>query len=105
MLSPVTAQTSQTRNFPNAVQQNDTNKKQKELLEVTQKFESVFLSILMKGMRKTINKNQLFNGGFAEDVFQEMLDVKVAESMSQNNGGLGIANLLFNYFNKFVKTE
>ncbi|MCZ6679632.1 MAG: rod-binding protein [Candidatus Poribacteria bacterium] len=64
-----------------------------ELRKATQEFESLFLHYLMKSMRSTVPKNDLFHGGQAEEIFTDMLDQAIAETASKR--GIGIADLLY----------
>jgi len=60
-------------------------------------FESIFVFQMMKEMRKTVNKTRLVNGGFAEEVFTDMLDQERARSYS-----LGVGNLLFKQLSQSI---
>lgn len=63
------------------------------LRKAAKEFEAVFMSQLMKQMRSTIHKEEMFHGGAGEDIFTEMLDEKFAEKMSVR--GTGIADMLY----------
>ncbi|RCK77247.1 MAG: hypothetical protein OZSIB_3058 [Candidatus Ozemobacter sibiricus] len=60
-------------------------------------FESIFVFQLMKEMRKTVNKTRLVHGGFAEEVFTDMLDQERSRSYS-----LGISNILFKQLSQAI---
>ncbi|MGA1196600.1 MAG: rod-binding protein [Candidatus Latescibacterota bacterium] len=64
-----------------------------ELREAAKQFEAVFMSQLLKQMRSTVHKEEMFHGGAGEDIFTEMLDEKFAEKMSVR--GTGIADMLY----------
>ena len=54
-----------------------TPEKKKELEKLNsacKDFESIFMLQLMKEMKKTVHKTNLVGGGFAEDIFSDMLD-------------------------------
>jgi flagellar protein FlgJ len=69
---------------------------EKELLAAAQDFESFFLYMLLKEMRKTVNESPLFHGGRAEEIFRDMLDEEMSKQMSKTPGqGIGIAQLLY----------
>ncbi len=52
----------------------------KELMESCQKFEAVFINLLLKEMKKSVKKTGLFGEDkFAGDVFSSMLDTKIAQ--------------------------
>lgn len=73
----------------------------KRLKELSQEFESFFVGKMLKNMRSTIKKSEMFHGGMGEDVFQEMLDETYAENASKN-GGFGIGEMLFDEFKKTI---
>ena len=64
-----------------------------ELRQAAKAFESVFMSQLLKQMRSTVHKEEMFHGGAGEDIFSEMLDEEFAEMMSVR--GTGIADMLY----------
>ncbi len=72
-----------------------------ELREATQEFESLFLHQLMKAMRSTIPKNNLFHGGQREEIFTDMLDQEISKIAAKR--GIGIADLLFQQLQQNVK--
>ncbi|MGW8256985.1 MAG: rod-binding protein [Thermoguttaceae bacterium] len=44
-----------------------------------------FFSQMLRSMRKTVGKPAFFNGGRAEEIFQQQLDQILAEKISQNS--------------------
>jgi flagellar protein FlgJ len=69
---------------------------EKELLAAAQDFESFFLYMLLKEMRKTVNESPMFHGGRAEEIFRDMLDEEMSKQISKTPGqGIGIAQLLY----------
>lgn len=75
---------------------------EEELHQVAQQFEGFFLSLLMKEMRKTVQKTGLFSGGKGEEVFTDLLDEKVAESAVQRGQGLGIGEMIVRQYRRQV---
>jgi flagellar protein FlgJ len=67
----------------------------KKLKNVCEEMESLFVARMFKAMRKTLNKTDMLHGGFAQDVFEDMLYDKYALQVSQNSN-LGLAKLLYN---------
>jgi len=63
----------------------------KKIRELSQQFESVFMEIVLKSMRSTINKSDFIDGGNAEDIYKGMLDSEYAKVMS-SEGASGLAN-------------
>jgi|GEM_PF-799213 len=66
----------------------------KKLLAVCQEMESLFVARMFKAMRKTLNKTDMLHGGFAQDVFEDMLYDKYALKVSQKSN-LGLAKMLY----------
>lgn len=61
--------------------------------EAAREFESLFLNQLLKSMRKTVEKSELFHGGHAEDIYTEMLDTELSKELA-SSGGIGLADML-----------
>ena len=59
-----------------------------------QEFESLFVKIMLKEMRATVGKGGLLDGGYAEDIFQDMLDDEYAKGMTRN-AGFGLADSVY----------
>ena len=66
------------------------------LMEACEAFESYFLQMMFKEMRRTTFevKDGMFAKSTAEKIFTEMLDEQVAILASQN-GGIGLAGFMF----------
>jgi len=68
-----------------------TEKDEKELREACQDFESIFVNMLLKEMRKSVPSS---SSSYAENTFTEMLDEELANEMSKG-GGIGIADMMY----------
>lgn len=66
----------------------------KKLKEACKDFEALFLSSLMKAMRKTVHKTNLFGSDSGEQTFQEMMDVEISNAAARNSS-MGIADMLY----------
>lgn len=75
-----------------------------QLQKVSQDFESLFLSMLMRSMRKTVEKNDLLSGGRGEEVFEGLLDMHLSEVSSRRGSVLGIGDMIFKKYEKYLKT-
>lgn len=74
----------------------DTEKQLKDrakLKQASRMFEAYFLQMMMKEMRKTVNKSGFMSGGYAEELFTDMLDQNRAEQAS-NGRSMGIASMM-----------
>ena len=70
-----------------------------KLKKVSQQFESIFLSYMMKQMRKTVPDDPIFGNSVAKDVYYDMHDDAVANELSKA-GGIGLAVILYNQLSK-----
>ncbi len=61
--------------------------------DAAHQFESYFLSHLLKTMRETIPEGGIFQQGFGNDVYTEMLDQEYARILSEG-GGIGLSQVL-----------
>ena len=67
-----------------------------ELKKATQQFEGYFLNLMLKEMRKTIQKDTLLkDDAHGKENFQDMMDQSLSDSMSQR-GDFGLASTLYN---------
>jgi murein DD-endopeptidase MepM/ murein hydrolase activator NlpD len=64
-------------------------KKDNELKKACKEFESIFTYQLLKSMRSTVDKCDLFHGGHGEEVYESLLDQELAKNMA----GLGSNSL------------
>ncbi len=70
-----------------------------KLKEACKEFESFFIYYILKTMRKTIPKTNLFGNGLSMNVYTSMLDEQFANKIS-DAGGIGLAKLLLREFEK-----
>jgi flagellar protein FlgJ len=69
-----------------------------ELQDVASKFEALFVEQMLSSMRDTLNKeNRLFNGGMAEEYFEDMLYEEYAAKIAEQ-GDLGIADMIVDQY-------
>ena len=68
--------------------------RQSKLYEQCQEFESIFVQMMLKEMRATVNKSDMLDGGYAEEIFEDMLYQERAKSMTQN-AGFGLADQMY----------
>ena len=70
------------------------DREDKELKQACKDFESVFTYQLLKSMRRTIEKCDLFHGGQGEDIYESMLDQELAKDLA-GAGSSSLGNLLY----------
>ncbi len=89
-----TAQSAATSNTPTI----RGNEERERLIEVTQEFEAMFVKQMLDSMRSSRDtESDLFHGGFAEEVFDDMLYSEYAKKMAAG-ADFGIARLLQQQF-------
>jgi len=74
---------------------NDTQKAR----AVADQFESIFVNMLLKSMRKTVPENSLWGGSQAHKIYTEMLDNSYAELLSKR-ADLGISEAILAQINR-----
>lgn len=65
-----------------------------ELYKQCQEFESLFVNMMLKEMRKTVDKSGLLDGGQAEDIFQDLLYDEYAKDMTRA-AGFGLSDQVY----------
>ena len=63
------------------------------LEEACKEFESLFINLVMKQMRKTVTKSGLIDGGMGEEIFTGMMDEEIAKQIASRQG-LGLRGAL-----------
>jgi flagellar protein FlgJ len=74
-------------------------KRNERLMNVCIEMESLFVARMLKEMRNTVHKNALLHGGFAEEVFEDMLYDEYALRLSKTSN-LGLAKMLYEELSK-----
>lgn len=64
--------------------------------QASKEFEEMFIGQLMQFMFETVEVNELFGGGHAEEIYRGMVVNEYAEKVSQS-GGIGIAEQMQQY--------
>ncbi len=68
---------------------------QDPLREVAKEFEALFIEMMFDSMRETVDReHSLFDGGYAEEVFEDMLYEQYSLIMS-DSGGMGLADMIY----------
>ena len=81
----------------------NSNKKLKELKEISNQFESIFINQILKQARKNKIENGLFDSE-AINTFNSMIDEQYSEILSKKTN-FGISDALFNQFKSQVVNE
>jgi len=65
-----------------------------KLYEQCREFESIFVNMMLKEMRGTVEKSGLIDGGQAEEIFSDMLYDEYAKDMTRA-AGFGLADAVY----------
>ncbi len=79
-------------------------KDEKKLKKACNDLEALFVGMMFKQMRNTVQKGDLFNGGFAEEMYEDMLFDRYSEEIS-NHSGMGLGDMLYRQLSKNMKRE
>ena len=71
----------------------------KKLFHACGEFESIFVKMMLKEMKKTVDKTNLIHGGYAEEIFEDMLYDEYSKKVSQNES-LGLAETMYKTLSK-----
>ncbi|TGM96702.1 rod-binding protein, partial [Leptospira dzoumogneensis] len=56
--------------------------------------ESIFVKMMLKEMKSTVHKSGLIDGGYAEEIFEDMLYDEYSKNLSANSS-LGLAEQIY----------
>lgn len=68
--------------------------RQSKLYQQCSEFESIFVNMMLKAMRATVDKSGLIDGGQTEDIFSDMLYEEYSKTMSKS-AGFGLADAVY----------
>lgn len=67
---------------------------EKKLWDTCVEVESLFVAKMFKEMRNSVEKTEWINGGFAEEIFEDMLYDEYALQLSKNSS-IGMAKMIY----------
>lgn len=102
-IAPPASQTSIDRLSSQAGKEKDEIRLNK-LKKACREFEAIFISYILKSMRKATQKSDLFGGGFGSDIYQQIFDEKLAGTMSES-GQLNIGDLLYSRYAPLIANQ
>lgn len=97
-------QESEQGEFEKALEKALEEKDEKKLKKACSDLEAVFVNMMFKQMRNTVQKSGLFDGGAAEEMYEDMLFDKYAEEVSKGQG-TGLGDVLYKQLSKSMKKE
>ena len=98
------AQEAKQGEFERALEKAIEEKDEKKLKKACSELEAIFVNMMFKQMRNTVQKSGLVDGGSAEEMFEDMLFDKYAEEVSTGQG-TGLGDVLYKQLAKSMKKE
>ena len=104
-MDEITLKLNSQQNYKNNIETNklDSNNKLKELKDISNQFESIFINQILKQARQNKIENGLFDSE-AISTFNTMIDEKYSDILSEKTN-FGISEALFNQFKAQVVNE
>ena len=62
--------------------------------EACAEFEALFINMMLKELRATVNKSGLMDGGKAEELYTGLMDTQISRDLAAQ-GGIGLAAMLY----------
>lgn len=89
----------QQNEFEEMLKQVQNEKDEKKLKEACKNLEAVFVNMMFKQMQSTVQKTGLLDGGYGEEIYNDMLLDKYAEEATKGTG-VGLAQVMFKQLSK-----
>jgi len=93
-----------TQQFKEILEKAKENNDPEALKSACKNFEAIFVNILLKNMRNTVVEGGLIEKSHAREIFEGMLDEKIAEEVSKGQG-IGIAKLMYEQLSKSMNSK
>lgn len=74
---------------------------EKKLWDTCVEVESLFVAKMFKEMRNSVEKTEWINGGFAEEIFEDMLYDEYALQLSKNSS-IGMAKMIYDEMSRNI---
>jgi peptidoglycan hydrolase FlgJ len=98
------AQEAQQGEFERTLEKAIEEKDEKKLKKACSDLEAIFVNMMFKQMRSTVQKSGLMDGGSSEEMFEDMLFEKYTEEASKGQG-TGLGDILYKQLAKSMKKE
>ena len=99
----IEAQQNRADNFKSVLEAAIAKEDDKQLRAACAEFESYFLYVMLKEMRKTVNKSNDVLYSKTEELFQSLLDEEYGKSLSKA-GGIGLADMMYRQMRQQVES-
>ena len=81
-----------------------TSEDPEKLMEACKEFESIFVNMMLKQMRKTVADGGLIEKSFARDIYESMQDEEMSKEISKG-AGVGLAKELYKQLSRNRKID
>lgn len=88
--------------FERAIEKAVEEKDEKKLRKACSDLEAIFVNMMFKEMRNTIQKANLMEEGMASEMYEDMLFDKYTEEIAKGKG-VGISEILYKQLSKSMK--
>lgn len=92
-------QEAQEGDFESALNKAISDNDEKKLKKACNDLEAVFVNMMFKQMRSTVDKSGLMEDDYAEETFEDMLYENYAQEVSKGKG-LGLSDILYKQLSK-----
>lgn len=92
-----------TKNIENKANRAINGEDERKLLEVCKDFESIFVNMMIKQMRKTVVDSGFTEKSNAREIFESMYDEEIVKNISKNGQGIGLAKVMFDNLKRNIK--
>ena len=75
-----------------------------KLRKACREFESIFISYMLKSMRKASEKSDLFGKGLGSEMYSDLFDMKLSEEMAKS-GQMKLGDILFSEYAPMVESK
>ena len=76
------------------------NKDDEKLMEACKEFESIFIYMMLKEMKKTVPDNGIIEKSQGTIMFEEMHLEELSKEMTRGTNSIGISKMLYDQFKK-----
>lgn len=72
----------------------DSDENNQQIREACAEFEALFINMMLKELRTTVNKSGFMDGGNAEELYTGLMDNQISQDLAAK-GGIGLAAMLY----------
>lgn len=93
-----------TEAFEKALKAAQQSKDSVKLKAACQQFEALFVQMMMKNMRSTIQDGGFIEKSYAREMFEGMFDEEIAKEVSKGQG-IGISQMMYDQLSQSIKKD